>query len=83
MKKTYSINCGDLTESFPESMFWLTDLAVITLGDSGSLIVRILAGFSKPDFTVNTLSASSAAYQRVFTFITGLLKPGKSSLYRF
>jgi hypothetical protein len=39
-------------------------------------------GFSKPDMTVNILSSSSVAYKRVFTFITGLQKHDKSSLYQ-
>ncbi len=44
---------GTFQKAVPESMFWLTILAV-----------RLLAGFSKPDMTVNILSASSVAYQK-------------------
>jgi hypothetical protein len=58
-------------------MFQLTDLAVRTLAgfrkqlvfcESGfeSHFVRLLACFSKPDMTVNILSASSAADRKCF-----------------
>ncbi len=62
-----------LLKAVPESMFRLTDLAVRTLAGfrkllmfrelgSKSRFVRLLAGFTKPDMTVNILSASSVAY---------------------
>ncbi len=52
LMKTITI-VGTLPKAVPESMFLLTDLAV-----------RLLVGFSKPDMTVNILSASSLAYQK-------------------
>ncbi len=67
------INYADLTESRSRSMFQLTDFTVGTragfrktlvyfeLG-SKSRFVRLLAGFSKPDMTVNILLSSLAAY---------------------
>jgi hypothetical protein len=56
-------------------MFQLTDLAARTLAgfrkplvfcESGfqNRFVRLLVGFSKPDMTVNILSAFSAAYRK-------------------
>jgi hypothetical protein len=48
---------------------------------SESGFVRILAGFSKPDMTVN-IPSHQRLTERVSTFIASLLKPGKSSLYR-
>ncbi len=81
-----------LPKSVPESMFLITDFAVRTLAGfrkllvycesvSESRFVRLLAGFRKPDMTVNILSSSSVVTERVFTFITGLLKPSQRSLY--
>jgi hypothetical protein len=62
-----------LLKAIPESMFRHADFAVRTLAVSGrslytvnqvseSCFVRLLAGFSKLDMTVNILSSSSAAY---------------------
>jgi hypothetical protein len=70
-------NCGDLTESCPESISILLTLLQVdwqVLGSrmcsvnwvSKSRFVRLLVGFSKPDMTVNILSASSAACRKGF-----------------
>ncbi len=57
-----------LPKVVPESMIQLT-VAVSTLAGFRKMLVfcelgfaRLLAGFSKPDMTVNILSASSVAY---------------------
>jgi hypothetical protein len=90
----YENNCAALLKAVPESLFRLTDVAVRALAGfsvsrlctlnrvSESCFISLLAGFSKPDMIVNIGSSSSAAYRRVFTLLTGLLKPGIGSLLR-
>ncbi len=69
-------NLADLTKSHSRSMFRVTDFAVTTLAGfrkplvytlnrvSENRFVRLLAGFIKPDMTVNILSFSPAAYRK-------------------
>jgi hypothetical protein len=82
-----------LPKTVPESMFWLTDFAVRTLVgfrkplvkcESGfrKLFIQPLAGFSKPDMTVNIPSASPATYRKSFYIHNRLTEAGISSLYR-
>ncbi len=47
-----------------------------------SFFIRPLAVFTKPDMTVDILSASSADSRKGFHILTSLLKPGISSLYQ-
>jgi hypothetical protein len=50
---------------------------------SESRFTRPLAGFSKTDMTVNILfHPHQWITERVFTFITGLQKPGTGFLFR-
>ncbi len=71
-------NCAAFLKAVPESLFRLTDFSVRALAgsfskplvycESGSksCFVSLLAGFSKPDMTVNLRSSSSAAYRKGF-----------------
>ncbi len=86
--------CIALLKAVPEYLLRLTDFSVraqagffsklLVYCESGfrNHFVSLLAGFIKPDMTVNTGSSSSAACRKGFHIITGSLKPGKNSLYR-